>query len=149
MTAPQTSTDNLTMSFSASGVAQYPGKGISGSTQKTSNLGTTNSGGGGGSGGSNGSNRSQSSQDLGGNNFEGPSLHPPTRLSSLQRCARMVTELATDKVGVPRHFHHHRRLDLGSGYPGLLHHTLDVHLEVLYVHMALCFAISRIPLALT
>lgn len=97
MTAPITSTENLGMSLSASDVGgiQYTGKGISGSPQKANNLnvGTTNSGGV-GSGASNSSGPSYSSQEV-----EGPSQHPPTRLSSLQKCARLIKELATDKVG--------------------------------------------------
>jgi serine/threonine-protein kinase ULK/ATG1 len=99
VTAPITSTENLGMSLSASDVGgiQYTGKGISGSPQKANNanLGTTSSGGV-GSGASNSSGPSHSSQEV-----EGPSQHPPTRLSSLQKCARLITELATDKVGFP------------------------------------------------
>ncbi|KAG0565042.1 hypothetical protein KC19_8G158600 [Ceratodon purpureus] len=96
VTAPIRSTENLGMSLSASDVAgiQYTGKAISGSPQKANNvnLGPTNSGGV-GSGASNSSGPSQSSQEV-----EGPSQHPPTRLSSLQKCARLITELATDKM---------------------------------------------------
>jgi len=97
VTVPVTSTENLAMSMSASDVGgiQYTGKGINSSPSKANNanVGTTNSGGV-GSGASNNSAPSHSSSEV-----EGPSQHPPTRLSSLQRCARLITELATDKVG--------------------------------------------------
>lgn len=94
VTAPITSTENLGMSLSASDVGgiQYTGKGISGSPEKANNVNL--SFGGVGSGASNSSGPSHSSQEV-----EGPSQHPPTRLSSLQKCARLITELATDKVG--------------------------------------------------
>ncbi|KAH8957801.1 hypothetical protein BDL97_07G109800 [Sphagnum fallax] len=90
--------DNLTMSLSTSGVSQYPGKA---SPQKTASgpfMGTTGSGGGIGSGASNGSVLLHSSQDSAGDALEGPSLHPSNRLSSLQRCARLVAELANEKL---------------------------------------------------
>lgn len=96
VTAPITSTENLGMSMSASDVGgiQYTGKVLNGSPNKAhnANVGTTNSGGV-GSGASNSSAPSHSSTEI-----EGPSQHPPTRLSSLQRCARLITELATDKM---------------------------------------------------
>lgn len=97
---PQISTENLAMSFSASDVGGQ-NRGSSGSPQKIPsnlNITTTNSGGGVGSAGSNASVPSHSSQESA-DKFEGPSQHPPTRLSSLQKCARLVTELATGKVG--------------------------------------------------
>ncbi len=93
--------DNLMMSLSASGVGQYPGKETGGSPQKIANspyMATTGSGGGVGSGGSNASVPSHSSQDSVGDRLEGPSLHPPTRLSSLKRCAQLISDVANDKV---------------------------------------------------
>jgi serine/threonine-protein kinase ULK/ATG1 len=89
--------DNLTMSLSTSGVSQYPGK-VSQKTASGPFMGTTGSGGGVGSGASNGSVLLHSSQDSAGDALEGPSLHPSNRLSSLQRCARLVAELANEKV---------------------------------------------------
>ncbi|CAK9862133.1 unnamed protein product [Sphagnum jensenii] len=92
--------DNLMMSLSASGVGQYPGKETGGSPQKIAYspyMATTGSGGGVGSGGSNASVPSHSSQDSVGDRLEGPSLHPPTRLSSLKRCAQLVSNVANDK----------------------------------------------------
>ncbi|KAH9558071.1 hypothetical protein CY35_07G117800 [Sphagnum magellanicum] len=89
--------DNLTMSLSTSGVSQYPGK-VSQKTASGPFMGTTGSGGGVGSGASNGSVLLHSSQDSAGDALEGPSLHPSNRLSSLQRCARLVAELANEKL---------------------------------------------------
>jgi hypothetical protein len=90
--------DNLTMSLSTSGVSQYPGQV---SPQKTASgpfMVTAGSRGWIGSGASNGSVLLHSSQDSAGDALEGPSLHPSNRLSSLQRCARLVAELANEKV---------------------------------------------------
>uniref|UniRef100_A0A7I4BJ86 Protein kinase domain-containing protein n=1 Tax=Physcomitrium patens TaxID=3218 RepID=A0A7I4BJ86_PHYPA len=95
---PITSTDNLGTSLSTSdaGGIQLSGKGISSFPHRVHNLnvGPTSSGRV-GSGASSGSVLSHSSQE-----FEAPSQHPPTRLSSLQISARLITELAVDKMNV-------------------------------------------------
>lgn len=40
----------------------------------------------------------QAASETGQHGVEGPSSDPQTRLSSLKRCARLITELASDKV---------------------------------------------------
>ncbi|KAJ7522008.1 hypothetical protein O6H91_19G078500 [Diphasiastrum complanatum] len=105
------SMDTLSLSLGTSATCHHGSKG-SGSPQKShSKLQTpsvpvpviaTSGGsfGGIGSIGSHGSTPSGTSQESvdSGEILEGPSTHPPTRLSSLQQCARLITELATDKL---------------------------------------------------
>ncbi|XP_024359687.1 serine/threonine-protein kinase ATG1c isoform X2 [Physcomitrium patens] len=94
VSVPITSTENLSNSSNANdagGVQQR--RRIDSFPQKVNSPYVGTSSGGVGSGASNCSVPSHSSQEA-----EGPSQHPPTRLSSLQRCARFITELATDKM---------------------------------------------------
>lgn len=96
VTAPVISTDNLAMSSRDSDFSgQHEGKRIHGSPQKVKNLnvGRRHTTGEVGSVASNGSAPLHSLQEV-----KVPSDHPPTRLPSLQRFARLITEVATDKV---------------------------------------------------
>uniref|UniRef100_A0A7I4FA61 Protein kinase domain-containing protein n=1 Tax=Physcomitrium patens TaxID=3218 RepID=A0A7I4FA61_PHYPA len=96
VTAPVISTDNLAMSSRDSDFSgQHEGKRIHGSPQKVKNLnvGRRHTTGEVGSVASNGSAPLHSLQEV-----KVPSDHPPTRLPSLQRFARLITEVATDKI---------------------------------------------------